>query len=53
MTRGRKLEGPGSGYEYDVSIPAVRAIGDYTPRLFPCHPAAVVPLEAHEILWRR
>jgi len=31
----------------------VRAPGDYTPRLVPSHPAAVVPLEAHEILWQR
>ncbi len=53
MARGRKLDGPGNGYEYDVSIPAVRATGDYTPRLIPNHPAAVVPLEAHEILWQR
>jgi starch phosphorylase len=53
MARGRKLDGPGNGYEYDVSIHAVRATGDYTPRLLPHHPAAVVPLEAHEILWQR
>ncbi len=53
MARGRKLDGAGNGYEYSVSIPAVRAISDYTPRLVPYHPAAVVPLEAHEILWQR
>ena len=53
MVRGRKLDGPVNGYEYSVSIPAVRAPGDYTPRLVPSHPAAVVPLEAHEILWQR
>src|SRR2546425_417705 len=53
MIRGRKLDGPGTGYEYTVSIPAVRAPADYTPRLVPYHPAAVVPLEAHEILWQR
>lgn len=53
MARGRKLDGPGNGYEYDVSIPAVRATGDYTPRLVPYHPAAAVPLEAHEIVWQR
>jgi len=53
MVRGRKLDGPVNGYEYSVSIPAVRAAGDYTPRLVPYHPAAVVPLEAHEILWQR
>jgi starch phosphorylase len=53
MLRGRKLDGPGNGYEYAVGIPAVRAPDDYTPRLVPYHPAAVVPLEAHEILWQR
>ena len=53
MARGRELDGPGHGYEYGVSVPAVRPTGDYTPRLVPSHPAAVVPLEAHEILWQR
>jgi len=53
MARGRRLDGPGHGYEYNVSIPAVRAAGDYTPRLVPYHSAARLPLEAHEILWRR
>jgi starch phosphorylase len=53
MVRGRKLDGPGRGYEYEVSIPAIRATGDYTPRLLPYHPAAAVPLEAPEILWQR
>ena len=53
MARGRKLDGPGNGYQYDVSVPAGWATGDYTPRLLPYHPAAVVPLEAREILWQR
>ena len=53
MARGRKLDGPSHGYEYDVRVPAVRATDDYTPRLLPYHPAAVVPLEAPEILWQR
>jgi len=53
MARGRKLDAPGNGYEYDASIAAVRPAGDYTPRLLPYHRAAVVPLEAHEILWQR
>jgi len=53
MARGRKLDGPGNGYEYEVSIPDVRATDDYTPRLLPYHPAAAVPLEAREILWQR
>ncbi len=53
MARGRKLEGPGNGYEYRASVPATRAAADYTPRLVPHHPAAAIPLEAPEILWQR
>jgi hypothetical protein len=48
MARGRKVEGPGNGYEYQVSIPVGRVIGDYSPRVLPYHPAAAVPLEAPE-----
>ena len=53
MARGRKLDQPENGYEYDVRIPARRAPGEYTPRLVPYHRAAIVPPEAHEILWQR
>ena len=53
MVRGRKLDESGDGHEYRVSIPAIRALGDYTPRLLPRHPSASVPLEAQEILWQR
>ena len=53
MVRGRKLDESGDGHEYCVSIPATRALGDYTPRLLPRHPGASVPLEAQEILWQR
>jgi starch phosphorylase len=49
----RKLDGLGHGYEFEVSVPASRAAGDYTVRLLPFHPAAAIPLEAHEILWQR
>jgi starch phosphorylase len=41
------------GFEYVVSIPAPRPLGDYTPRLLPNHPDAAIPLEAPEILWQR
>ncbi|MGH7306406.1 MAG: alpha-glucan family phosphorylase [Candidatus Rokuibacteriota bacterium] len=51
MTRDRKLEGTGSGYEYLGQVPASRPASDYTPRLVPYHPAADVPLEASWILW--
>jgi starch phosphorylase len=53
MERTRTLDESGDGYEYCASIPATRAVGDYTPRLVPHHPIASVPLEAHEILWQR
>jgi starch phosphorylase len=53
MTRGPKVNGPSNRYEYEGSVPASRAVGDYTPRLVPHHPVAVVPLEASEILWQR
>jgi starch phosphorylase len=53
MERARKLDEPGQGYEYCVSLPATRTLGDYTPRLLPRHPSASIPLEAHDILWQR
>jgi starch phosphorylase len=53
MAPTRKLDEPGNGYEYHVSLSASRPLGDYTPRLVPYHPAAAVPLETHEILWQR
>jgi starch phosphorylase len=53
MERARKLDEPNHGYEYSVSLPATRALGDYTPRLLPRHPSASIPLEAHDILWQR
>jgi len=53
MARGRKLDGPGNGYEYAASVPASRSPADCTPRLVPHHPDAAVPLEAAEILWQR
>jgi hypothetical protein len=30
-----------------------RPAGDYTPRVIPNHPAAIVPLEAAQIVWQR
>jgi starch phosphorylase len=53
MERVRKLDEPDHGYEYCVSIPAARPLGDYTPRLLPRHPIASIPLETREILWQR
>jgi starch phosphorylase len=53
MTRRGTVDGSSSRYEYGVTVPAVRPVTDYTPRLVPYHPAAAVPLEAHGILWQR
>lgn len=53
MERTRKLDAAGNGYEYAVTIPVVRPLGDYTPRLLPYHPMASIPLEAQGILWQR
>lgn len=53
MERVRKLGDAVHGYEYSVTIPAERALGDYTPRLVPRHAIASVPLEAPPILWQR
>ena len=53
MTRRGTVAGSSSRYEYGMTVPAVRPITDYTPRLVPYHPAAAVPLEAHGILWQR
>jgi starch phosphorylase len=53
MQPARTLDESGGGYEYCVSIPAARPLGDYTARLLPRHPTASIPLEADEILWQR
>jgi starch phosphorylase len=37
---------------YKAEVPAVRPVGDYTPRAIPCHSGASVPLEAPQILWQ-
>jgi starch phosphorylase len=51
MVRGDKLAGTEDGYLYHAALPAGRPAGDYTPRLIPCHPEALIPLEANFILW--
>jgi glycogen phosphorylase len=38
---------------YRASVPASRPSGDYTARIIPAQPDAVVPLEAPHILWQR
>ena len=53
MTRGGRVEGNANGYVFAARIPATRPASDWTPRVLPDHPGAVVPLEAAQILWAR
>ena len=41
------------GQIYAASVSASRPAGEYTPRIIPHHPGALVPLEASQILWQR
>jgi starch phosphorylase len=43
---------PGS-YTFRAALPALRPVGDYTPRVVPWHRSARVPLESGHILWYR
>jgi starch phosphorylase len=38
---------------YSICCPATRPAEDYTARVVPSHPGALVPLEASQILWQR
>ena len=51
MTRGERLEGASTAFNYSASVSASRPVADYTPRLIPQHAGALVPLEAPFILW--
>jgi starch phosphorylase len=53
MTRRPPIPDSGNGFNYNVTVPATRPASDYTPRLVPCRPGALVPLEADCILWQR
>jgi starch phosphorylase len=50
MVRGEPLVGE-NAWHYSVAVPANRPASDFTPRVIPCHPEAIVPLEAAQILW--
>lgn len=51
--RGQPVVGSEHGYMYSARVPANRVADDYTPRIIPSRPGAVVPLEANQILWQR
>lgn len=53
MRRGAQLVGAAHGYVYSAQVPSSRPATDYTPRIIPSHPDAMVPLEASQILWQR
>jgi starch phosphorylase len=51
MKRLRELVGAAGGYAYGARVSTTRPPTDYTPRLIAYHRDAIVPLEAHHILW--
>jgi starch phosphorylase len=53
LERGAPLAGTANAYTFQGSVPGGRPASDYTPRIIPAHEAAVVPLDAHFILWAR
>jgi len=53
MVRGEPLPGAIHGYLYRGSVPAMRPVDHFTPRIISAHPGARVPLEAGFILWQR
>jgi starch phosphorylase len=53
MRRDHHLVGALRGYVYTAQVPTSRPASDYTVRVVPYHPDAIVPLEAAYILWQR
>lgn len=53
MSRDEPLSGAVNGYLYSCTVVSNRIAGDFTPRIIPSHPNAIVPIEAKEILWQR
>ena len=51
LRRDHPLSGAAGGYLYVGAAPASRPAADYTPRLVPAHPEALVPAEAPFIHW--
>jgi starch phosphorylase len=52
MNRGHTIPGAINGYVYQAAVPATRPCSDFTPRIIPYHPDALVPMEATPILWQ-
>ncbi len=53
MSRGQMLAGTGNTFSFSATVAADRPADDFTPRIMPYHPAALVPLECGRILWYR
>ena len=53
MNRSEPLVGAIHGYLYTCEVPGRRPAADYTVRIVPFHPEAIIPLEANRILWAR
>lgn len=53
LQRGAALTGATNAFLYSGDVAADRSPNDYTARVVPAHPAAMVPLEAAQILWER
>jgi len=51
MEVGESISGTVNGFIYQAAVPARRPVSVYTPRVFPYHPQASVPLEDNHILW--
>ena len=52
MNRDEPLSGAVNGYLYSCTVVSNRIASDFTPRIIPHHPNAIVPIEAKEILWQ-
>jgi glycogen phosphorylase len=53
MKRGEPLVGAVRAWTYAAEVPADRPAADYTARIIPAHPDALVPLEANRIKWQK
>jgi starch phosphorylase len=49
ISRGAELSGAANGYLYVTQVPSTRAAMDYTPRVIPNHPEAVVPHSSSKV----
>jgi starch phosphorylase len=53
MARGQMLAGAGNTFSFSCSVTTDRPADQFTPRIIPDHPGAMVPLECPQILWYR